>query len=345
MSSRHASVAELGGALRRVDDVSEEHGRKYAVERRLLCAKLGEEASDLRDDRVSARIPVEVMTSLARVLDDPRAGNPARDEMPGLGQDLVEQVAVHEHERRHLNRRQHGGHVGLQVTAQLRCEPARGHGRARIAAEPFAFLAGRRVPPVRRAPCGPDELDLLLPEGERRHPRRVLGRQIRDLRVHEDQRGRSLRIHGGEEGGDDRRFVGRDDRGLLGADGAHHDLDVVREDVDVGDVAGCEPLRATPAATIGDDQTRMARQAAQEARQVPALPVHVDVGAVALEVEQVGRPLAYDLEGERHVAVPSVVRLRAVHARHRRMPLVHTGGRLPRLHRDDGRAGLALKSW
>ena len=152
-----------------------------------------------------------------------------------------------------------------------------------------------------------------MPAGERRHPRRLVGGEVRHLRVDEEQRPRTIGVHGREQRGDDRGFVRRQDRSALGADGAHDREDVVGEDVDVGDVPRGEPFGAAPSSSVGDDETSMARESAQEVRQIRALPVQVHLRAVALQVEEVRRAVSHDLVRERDVAVPGIPRFRTLH--------------------------------
>jgi hypothetical protein len=190
--------------------------------------------------------------------------------------------------------------------------------RARVACEPLALRSWGCVPPRGRPPRLAHELDLLLPPAQRRHPRRLVCREIGDLRIDEDQRPRPLRVRGGEQRGDDRRLVCREDRDLLRADCAQHRKDVVREHVDVRNRAWRKPLGAAPAAPVCDNHAGVAGEPAQEAREVRALPVHVDGRAVALQIEQVRPRAADDLIRERDLAVPGVPRLGTLHGLRRR---------------------------
>src|SRR5207245_1088306 len=83
---------------------------------------------------------------------------------------------------------------------------------------------------------------------------------------------------------------------------------------DVRHVSRGEPLGAAPAAAIRDDEPCPGGEAEQEAGEVRALPVHVDVRAVALEVDEIGGTLPADLVGERYVTIPGEPGLRAIHA-------------------------------
>ena len=67
-----------------------------------------------------------------------------------------------------------------------------------------------------------------------------------------------------------------------------------------------EPLRATQAAAVGDDQPAQPSQLAEEAGKSRVLPVEVDVGHVPLKVDEVDRPLAQHVVGEGDVAIPCV---------------------------------------
>jgi hypothetical protein len=51
-----------------------------------------------------------------------------------------------------------------------------------------------------------------------------------------------------------------------------------------------------------------------ERRLLPALPIHVDVRAVALQIEEIRLALSDDLIRERNFAVPRVTRFGTVHA-------------------------------
>jgi hypothetical protein len=252
--------------------------------------------------------------ALARVLEYPRAGDLAGHESPGFGHHLVERVGVDQNEGGDLDRGQYTTDIRLEVAAELRREAAWRGGGSGVAAEPLALGSVRGVPPVRRAPRVSDRLDLLLPARERRHPRSLVGREVGHLRVDEDQRPRPLRVGSREERGHDRGFVGRQDRCALRSGRFHDREDVVGEGVDVGDVARREPLGAAPTPAVGDDESRVPGQAPKEAGEVRALPVHVDVRAVTLEVDEVGRAISADLVGERHVAVPGEPGLRPLHA-------------------------------
>ncbi len=57
----------------------------------------------------------------------------------------------------------------------------------------------------------------------------------------------------------------------------------------------------------------MAGKPAQEVREVPAFPIHVDVRAVPLQIKEIRLALADDLVRERNFAVPCVTRLRTLH--------------------------------
>ena len=121
------------------------------------------------------------------MLDDAGARDLAGDEVPGLGEHLVETIAVDEHEGGNLNRRKYGADVRVQVARELGRQPA-GRDRApSVAGEPLALRPGGGVPPVRSAPGVAHGLDLLLPARPRRHPGRLLGREVGDLRVDEDE--------------------------------------------------------------------------------------------------------------------------------------------------------------
>jgi hypothetical protein len=108
------------------------------------------------------------------------------------------------------------------------------------------------------------------------------------------------------------RFVGRQDRSTLGADGAQNRKEVVGEDVDVGDVPWGESFQAAPSSSIRDDETSMARESAEEVGEIGALPVHVHLRAVALQVEEICRTVTNDLVRERDVTSPGVPRFRAL---------------------------------
>src|SRR5436309_14089769 len=102
------------------------------------------------------------------MLDDAGARNLARHEVPGLGEHLVETIAVNENERRHLDRGEHGVDVRVQVAGEL-CRETTGCDRgSRVAGEPLALWAVRGVPPVQRAPGVADGLYRLLPARARR---------------------------------------------------------------------------------------------------------------------------------------------------------------------------------
>ena len=76
-----------------------------------------------------------------------------------------------------------------------------------------------------------------------------------------------------------------------------------------GTSAGREPLGAPPAAAVGHDETGVARPDHVRSGRAGTLPVHVNIGAVALEIDEVGRTASADLVGERDVAVPCEVRI------------------------------------
>src|SRR3989442_7848242 len=97
------------------------------------------------------------------MLDDARARDLARHQMPSLWEYLVETIAVDQNERRHVDRREHGTNVRVQVAGQLRRETTgrdRGPG---VANEPLPLRPVGGVPPIHRAPSVADGLNLLLP--------------------------------------------------------------------------------------------------------------------------------------------------------------------------------------
>jgi hypothetical protein len=194
--------------------------------------------------------------------------------------------------------------VRLEVALELCGEAPRRSGGSRVATEPLGVWPFWRVPPVQRPPGISDVLDLLLPAGQSRHPRRLLRGQVRRLRVDEDERPRSVGVHSGKERGNDRGLVGRENRRLLRANRLHDHEDVIRERLDVGDITWSESLRAPPASAVGDDKPRVPGEPTEEPCEVWALPVHVDLRAVTLEVDEIDRAIPDNLVGERHVAVP-----------------------------------------
>ena len=122
----------------------------------------------------------------------------------------------------------------------------------------------------------------------------------------EHQRGRALRVGGSEQRRDETAVPGGEDDGARGARRVQNRLEVSHEGFDRRGVGWREPLRATQAAAVGDDQPAEPGQLVEEAGKGRMLPVEVDVGQVPLKVDEVGRPLAQHLVGEGDVAVPCV---------------------------------------
>ena len=81
-----ATIAECRRMLRRADDVGEEDRCQDAVERGFLLANRCQKSPNLVDDRLRARIPVEMRSSLARVLDDAGAGALPATKCPPAGE-------------------------------------------------------------------------------------------------------------------------------------------------------------------------------------------------------------------------------------------------------------------
>src|SRR4029079_7461926 len=107
----------------------------------------------LPDDRLPPCVPVKVRPSATRMLDDAGARYPARDEVPGRGQHLVEPVRVDQDKRRDVDRGEDGADVRVQVAGEFRRETTRGDRGAGPAGEPLALRSvPGGVPPIQRAP-------------------------------------------------------------------------------------------------------------------------------------------------------------------------------------------------
>jgi len=128
-------------------------------------------------------------------------------------------------------------------------------------------------------------------------------------RVDEDEAGGPLRVGRGEQDARRDGIDGREDHRSLGPGRVHHRDQVVHLDLERRNVARREPVGAPPAAPVGADDPGPLAQPAPEAGEVLALPVEIDVGGIALQVDEVHRARAKDLVGERDVAVPGVPRL------------------------------------
>ena len=211
-----------------------------------------------------------------------------------------------QHQRRHVQRRQHVAHVDVEEHLDHRFDAVGAHRRAAVAAEPFAcgrILVERRRPHVDVATGVHDRHDQLFGGfGEafgRRSPRVAgcLGRAGHAAVQHE--RLRAFRIRRREQ--DRHRHALRDahEHGALGADRVHHRAHVVHPflERDRSDVA----IGETEAALVEADQTAERRQPAEEAGDRRVLPLDVEMAREPLHQHQVEVALAEHLVRDVHV--------------------------------------------
>ena len=119
--------------FRRADDVGEHHRREHAVGF-LLDPSAGEEGAHLFDDRLGVTGPREVVR--ARQLDVARPWDLLRH--PLRGAPVHDAVAVPvQHERRHVQRRQHVTHVDLEKHLDHRRDAVWAHRSTAVAAKPL----------------------------------------------------------------------------------------------------------------------------------------------------------------------------------------------------------------
>ena len=225
-----------------------------------------------------------------------------------------------EDERRDVDRGQDGSHVDVQE----HLEDLLDHRRARRG----ALHAGgelHRLGIVREArreeldhplrvlpPVGGDELGGGLAKRLSGRGPRVVGRLGRaPHRAVEHQRGDALGV-GGREQDAHRPALGDPEQGRpLGPGGVHDRPDVVDpllEGRHLGDRVG-QP----GAALVEEDQARERAEPLEEASERRRLPLELEVGGEAEDEDQVDRPVADDLVGDRGVAGLGVLRRRSAH--------------------------------
>ena len=161
------------------------------------------------------------------------------------------------------------------------------------------------VPP----PVGRDELGRRLAQRLRGRGPRVVGRLGRaPHRAVEDQRGHALRVGGREQDAHRPALGDPEQRRALGSGGVHdrpHVVDPLLESRRLRDRVG-QP----GAALVEDDQARERGEPLEEVGERGHVPEELEVGGEAEHQDEVDRPVADDLVGDRGVAGPGVLRRR-----------------------------------
>ena len=309
-------VADVRGPLRRAHDVREEHRRQHAVEHRLLGVQGRQEAADLPQYRLRRCVPEEVST---RVLDQPRDGDAIGEIARRLHLERsAVTVAVGEDEGRDADRGQHIRRAGVDEPANLGDVGPRSVAVPLHPEEPLSLGRTAEVRPALPRAATPrvaDPLVELLPPGSVGHPGCLFGGAVGNVRVDQDQAGDPLGMGGCEELRDQAGVIRGCDHRPLAVGRVQHDPEIVRESLQGRHVTRGEPLRKPPASAVRDDQASLLGEPLQEAREVRALPLEVEVREPSRNQQHIDRPLTKDLICERNVTVPRVLGRRPfVHA-------------------------------
>src|SRR5262245_6243779 len=113
-----------------------------------------------------------------------------------------------------------------------------------------------------------------------------------------NQRRHSLWIHRREGHRDETAVARRENHRPLRAGSIQNREKVVDERLDRRDVSRCKALRAAEPTSVGDDQTRKARELTRESRECRVFPVDDDVRPESLEIDEVKGNLSNALVGE-----------------------------------------------
>ena len=111
----------------------------------------------------------------------------------------------------------------------------------------------------------------------------------------------------GQHGAELSTLVVPEQRCFLRADGIEHAEDILDRVLEGRQLMPWEPVRHAHTAPVDRDEARPSGQPVQERGSLWALPHHLDVGDVPLDVDEIDRAVPDDAVGDRDVAVPRVL--------------------------------------
>src|ERR687898_391295 len=295
-------VASFGCEVRRVDDVSDHHRRKLAVQDRhgprssQELLHLAEQQSEVAGaDRKRVR---------ARQLDVPCAWN-LLGEVTAERCTVMKGIAALEHERRHAYRRENRSDVELSDPPVHRRRRAAGHPEALVSSEPPSEARivrrswrGERENLARHAVVLLVAVDELFGRLVRHSDRIVVGAPPASEAVYEGQRRDSIRMGGGKHHRH-RAALGIPEEGsTLDLGGIHHDLDVVHPFLEPWEVAQGHGVGDAGSALVETENPREPRQPLEVRGHRGLLPHGVAVRDPVRHEHEVYGPGAEELVGD-----------------------------------------------